>query len=863
MISEVLFLYIGKGRKGMKKAQKKQAEAFIKELEQMHNEIERAMENGESAVTLELLGQCQQGVIEMGELIESTEGEGFITISILENYCEAVYQLYEEIKQDQAEDVGCLYQKLCYILMQIKTSVHNDIENHFEAVFLPYKASMWDSLESVWKTAAEDPKCDAYVIPIPYYDKNSDGSFRQEHYDGSLFPEYVDITDYDAFDFEEHQPDMIYIHNPYDDCNSVTSVHPYFYSSNLKQFTKLLVYIPYYSTTGGMSEGQRECPVYYNADYIIIQEEKYRKFFDSALPQEKLLALGSPKFDRVIHACNNPPEPPEEWKRKMEGKKVYFYNTSLNGMLTNTAAFLRKMEYVFRCFANRADVCLLWRPHPLLESTFDSMRADYKPVFETLKRYFIVSGFGIYDDTPDITNTIALCDAYIGDAGTSVTSLFGIAGKPLFILNNYINSAPEEDDWRGMVIKTPFIYGNHEWMVTQGNKLYHSPDNNYQYKYCCDLSGYANGNYYLSVIGINGKNYVCPVNAQNILEVSEKGIKRRINLERLLEQTGAFCGAIRCGKYLCLIPNNYPAIVRYDTEKDEVAYFSEYKDIFARMERGEKRVGGYCVQNGYLYIASPFENQVVVFHVETGMLQVRCLNVNSVCGWVGIVSDGEELWLLPYSGSTIIRWNPKSGEAQEYKGWIENLKCKHPVLGYECVDKPFGYPTFYREYVFFPPSWGNKYIRLNKITGEVTEWIPPFIQPETSKNGYYLSGSNSYFFIAKGETENGIRYLFSNFDRKLYEVNLETNEYKEIEIGFSRDEMEQKESGFLENSEWLQYACEENAFNSLTDFLDGNVRGNAFDRERQIKAYGTIAANHDGTSGEKIYKYMSEQLSDR
>lgn len=51
--------------------------------------------------------------------------------------------------------------------------------------------------------------------------------------------------------------------------------------------------------------------------------------------------------------------------------------------------------------------------------------------------------------TPDIESTIALCDAYIGDSGTSVTSLFGVAGKPLFIFNNNINTLPEEDDWRG------------------------------------------------------------------------------------------------------------------------------------------------------------------------------------------------------------------------------------------------------------------------------------------------------------------------------------------------------------------------------------------------------------------------------
>ena len=80
-----------------------------------------------------------------------------------------------------------------------------------------------------------------------------------------------------------------------------------------------------------------------------------------------------------------------------------------------------------------------------------------------------------------------MCDAYIGDAGTSVTSLFGIAGKPIFILNNYINTLPEEDDWRGEVIKSFYAYGNDEWMVTQGNKLYHAQDGNYHYKYFCDL----------------------------------------------------------------------------------------------------------------------------------------------------------------------------------------------------------------------------------------------------------------------------------------------------------------------------------------------------------------------------------------
>lgn len=105
---------------------------------------------------------------------------------------------------------------------------------------------MWDSLESVWKAADEDENCDAYVIPIPYYDKNPDGSFREMHYEADQYPAYVPITRYDTYDFEKHRPDMIYIHNLYDKYNLVTSVHPFFYSDNLKKYTEKLIYIPYF-----------------------------------------------------------------------------------------------------------------------------------------------------------------------------------------------------------------------------------------------------------------------------------------------------------------------------------------------------------------------------------------------------------------------------------------------------------------------------------------------------------------------------------------------------------------------------------------------------------------------------------------
>ena len=99
------------------------------------------------------------------------------------------------------------------------------------------------------------------------------------HYEGDQYPAYVPITDYRVYDFEKRRPDAIYIHNPYDYANYVTSVSPEFYSSELKKYTECLVYIPYYSTSGGMSEGQRRCPAYYQADLIVMQDGKIPEVF--------------------------------------------------------------------------------------------------------------------------------------------------------------------------------------------------------------------------------------------------------------------------------------------------------------------------------------------------------------------------------------------------------------------------------------------------------------------------------------------------------------------------------------------------------------------------------------------------------
>lgn len=840
----------------MRKIQKKQILDVIQSLHMLHGKIKDKLNGKDYEIVQTALVDCQEAAIQIGEAIEQIEGTGTQAVTYLEQYCENIYQTSVQMREIPAQKA---YKSLESNLIKAENDVKH-MPERLEAVFLPYKVSMWDSLESIWMAADADPNCDAYVIPIPYYDKNRDDEFCAEHYEGDQYPDYVPVTHYNDYDFESRRPDMVFFHNPYDQNNRVTSVHPFFYTKNLKQYTDCLVYVPYYCTSGSMMEDQAYAVSYYYADYIVIQAEKFRKFFDPDLPQGKLLPLGSPKFDKVIRLCNNPPEPPAEWKEKMAGKKVYFYNTSNNGMLANTEAFLKKMAYVFECFSKCENACLLWRPHPLLESTFASMREGYKPVYDKFKEYFFASGIGIYDDTPEIETTIALCDAYIGDGGSSVTALFGAAGKPMFILNNAIDSEPEEDDWRGQIVKNFPLYGNRQFMITQGSRLFYSPGDDFQYEYCCDLSDYAYGDYYSHVVSVCGTDYICPRNAQDILVVQDGRVVRKIELERHIERYGAFRNAVGCGDYLFLIPNKYPAIVRYDTRKGEIRYFTEHLDILIGSVQGERRLGGICVHNGYLFLASPVDNYVLAIRAETGEMQVLTTNAENSCGCCGLSSDGTDLWFRPYEGYTITRWNPDSGEVREYEVHIEGLTCHHPGLGYECERTPFASPAFCGKHVYLPPFWGNKYVCLDKDTGEMSEWKPPFVQPDTVKNGYYSCGSRAYFTPWKS-VEEGERYLYSDCDKKLYRINPETGSCSEIEIVFRPEELREHEPGFQEVSDWMQYACMENAFNSLPDFLAGKTTGNLFDRDRAIRAFGKAAANLDGTSGDKIYEFMRSQLS--
>ncbi len=426
-------------------------------LAEAHQGMVDLMEAGDFEPVLTILEDCQEGAIALGTKIEEVKGEGHATVAVLEKYCEVLYTIHEAILGNVEMDVQTAIDLLIDNLTVIDKSTKKEIINKKTAVFLPYKAAMWDSLESVWMAAEEDPECDAYVVPIPYYDRSMRGQLGELHYEGGQYPEYVKVYDYNTFNLECLHPDMLFIHNPYDEYNMATSVHPYFYSKNIKKYTDNLVYIPYFMLDEIKPTDERTiktmehfCTVsgVMHADTVVVQSEAMRQIYidklsefagESTRPvwEKKILGLGSPKYDK-IRADEANVVIPDEWKKVLhksngEKKKVVLYNVGLGPMLEHKEAMLDKIESVLKTFENeQEEITLLWRPHPLIRETIRSMRPGLAQRYEKIVEDYCAKGFGIFDDTPDLNRAVKISDAYYGDP-SSIVMLYKELGKPTMI----------------------------------------------------------------------------------------------------------------------------------------------------------------------------------------------------------------------------------------------------------------------------------------------------------------------------------------------------------------------------------------------------------------------------------------------
>ena len=312
------------------------------------------------------------------------------------------------------------------------------LQDHYgpelKILIIPYKRDMWDCFEGIYHLANSTPGCSADVMPIPYTLKGQPGRVLRWFID-----DFSDVCSRHLVDYQKKpkqgQYDIILIHNPYDEANYVTAVHPAFYSSRLKGLARCLGLIPYgIGMICLITPGVVNCDVVFAENEGIVQSFKDQIREAGATNEEveqiskKIIPVGSPKID-----LNLEQEIPKQWQDRIKGKRVVLLATSLTAFLDDPAKEMLKVSNIIEQVSKDPNSVLIWREHPLIKATILSMRPQYMGKYGAFQKDYIDRDLGIYDRTPDYRIAFSVADVLYSDPSSLVT-VWQTTGKEVHVI---------------------------------------------------------------------------------------------------------------------------------------------------------------------------------------------------------------------------------------------------------------------------------------------------------------------------------------------------------------------------------------------------------------------------------------------
>ena len=202
------------------------------------------------------------------------------------------------------------------------------------------------------------------------------------------------------------------------------------------------------------------------------------------------------------------------------------------------------------------------------------------PRFQQLKEKFITEKIGIYDDSAELDRAIALSALYIGDWGTSITSLFNVAEKPLVMLDYALSSENKERNEKLWPLLQYFLLrfaGIHpqegeEALVLEGRFLLKGKiEGKTLFLDKLDLADWGllseeekiPGDEYGEAYFEHGRWILCPRAGGHFLVLEKGKAPQKVELEHIFIEPDAFYESYREGEYIFCKAENYPCDIRF------------------------------------------------------------------------------------------------------------------------------------------------------------------------------------------------------------------------------------------------------------------------------------------------------------
>ncbi|SCY98210.1 hypothetical protein SAMN05720606_11496 [Paenibacillus polysaccharolyticus] len=780
----------------MRKYQQKKILKIMSSLYGVIDEIHQHFINRDLSTVIKLLIDCQNAVVQIGEFIEKLEGDDTQTVKLLTNYHKSLYDVAVVIETTNVRFTSQLKQELNVI----EESINNELKpNKIEVAFFPYKASMWDSLESIWLAAKEDPECDAYVVPIPYFDRLPGGELGRAHYEGDQFPEYVPIVNWKDYNMEQQRPDISFIHNAFDSGNVITTVHPDYYSNNLNKYTELLCYSPYFVTSNEVEQQLTLSTGLVYSDKIFVQSDRVREAYVNAIQayeedqncvggfgklDEKIVASGSPKFDKIINSRSDDFTLPDEWKKfivKSDGswKKIVLYNTSVGPILKGNEKYIAKLRSVFDTFRNHDDVVLWWRPHPLSEATYSSMRPLLFNEYTQLIQEYKLEGYGIYDDSADLHRALNLSSAFYGDA-TSLMPMYQCMPKPLMVQNEELSNHLTI----GSICDTEeYLY----FLTLHMNGFFRLDKNTWNVEH---MGNFVNDNMldwrvYHSIHQSGNKLYFSPHSAgaiavYDITESAFDYIDLPAPKDINYNVHSKFSKMIECESSLYFIPLHYPGIVKLNMEDHSTEIIDDWVDsakAICLSELGYFTSGVYDEERGSLLLAFMNADAIMDVNIRTKNTNINILG-NGKYGYSDIILINSDYWLLSIESSLVVKFNIDECTRVEYRLNLEGVNSD----GFY----PFQKLVYLNEFLYLVPVETERMVKFD-IVNQSFSYVNDFCPESLSKDEDMISENAhaGYYYVSSRATDD--IYVTEKNSNRFIQFNPTTGAMREESITLSND----------------------------------------------------------------------------
>lgn len=462
---------------------KAQLMEFLPLVEEAHEELR--LRNGllhseESEVEVDevlndvaiILGDCQEGAIAMGNLIEGVLGEGTGTVSLLEEYCELVYEAGESFS---TESIAKMDNQLQQVIESVEKNIPKDAGTFLNLIkdvveeeknkrdkklifFIVSKVSEWKYIENIYNQCISEGD-DAYVMPVPYYDKSFTGKLTKEHYEGELFDKSLQFMSYEMYDLQAGHPDIIYTQNAFDEANFTCSIAPNYYSSRIKNYTDRLIYVPPFETEEineaddrciGIMEEYAVVPGVIHADTVYAQSDNIRRRYierlinaagkDTADIWEEKIQVNPWLKNSKGSSEKNEKDYPLEWNAILKDaedkyKKVLLYVVSAGFVASNSKKAIKKIRRTIEMLNTCSDdIAVIWRldkaiPEALKDDE-ENVLEEYHQLINEVKH----NGKIVVDETEEMDAVIGLADAFYGDGCVEATKC-RVLGKPVMLQN--------------------------------------------------------------------------------------------------------------------------------------------------------------------------------------------------------------------------------------------------------------------------------------------------------------------------------------------------------------------------------------------------------------------------------------------